>query len=275
VAEVEPPFASKGFRLLSIGLSITLLLTLITIAYSAYEDLAYVFEGFTVGEGMPQLSVNGTHLTISNLKLANRGIYPLSIALRGEVMLGNVDLGSASTGEIIIPPKMQKQIDLTLPINLTRVYTNYTLLKMILFNESVATFKMNVEFGLQPFVAASFEGGFNSRVGAALDSLTFRLRSVEPLNETHVKADVEMEFTNRSPLAVNGSLHASLPSARQRNLRYIAAPIDILAQPSQHYIGQLTFTLPKEELKSGAWYALELRFETLGYAYEWRSTFRV
>jgi len=275
VAEVEQPLTSKGFRLLSIGLNITLLFTLLTLAYSAYEDLAYVFQGLDVGEGLPQPRVNGTHLTITNLTLSNRGVYPLSIALRGEVMLGDVSLGSASTGEIIIPPRMQKQIDLTLPINLTRVYTDYNLLKTILFNTTVATFKMKVDFGLQPFLTTSFEGSFNSGIGAALDGLTFRLRSIEPLNETYVRADIEMEFTNRSPLVVNGVLHASLPSATQRNLRYTASPIKVFAQPSQHYVTQFSFTLLKEELKSGAWYGLELKFDTFGHKYEWRAGFRV
>jgi len=269
------PLTSKGFKILSIGLSITLLLTLLTLAYSAYEDIAYVFEGWGVGEGLPKLSVNGTHLTISNLTLANRGVYPLSIALRGEVMLGDVDLGSASTREIIIQPKMLRQIDLTLPINLTKAFADYNLLKTVLLYGTVATFKIKVDVGFQPFAAASFEGGFNSTLGAALDGLTFRLRSVEPLNETHVRAGIEIVFTNRSPLTVNGVLHASLPSARQKNLQYTASPIEVFAQPSQHYVGQLIFTLPKEELKSGAWYVLELKFDSLGHTYEWKADFRV
>jgi hypothetical protein len=275
VLRVEKPLTSRGFRLLTLGLGITLLLTLTTLAYSAYENATYLLEGFRVGEGMPQLNVNGTHLTVSNLTLSNRGVYPLSVALRGWVMIGDVDLGSASTGEIMIPPKTQKQINLILPINLTKACTDYNLLKAILFNKTVAAFKVKVDFGFQPFIAASFEGGFSSRVGAALDGLTFRLRSVEPLNETHVKADIETEFTNRSPIPVSGVLHASLPSARQRNLQYTAAPIEVFAQPSQHYLTHLTFTLPKGELESGAWYVLQLRFETFGHVYEWISAFRV
>lgn len=275
VAGVEQPLTSKGFRLLSIGLTITLLLTLLTLAYSAYEDLAYVFEGLSAGEGAPQLSVNGTHITISKLTFANRGVYPLSIALSSEVMLEDLDLGSASTAEIIIPPKTQRQIELTLPINLTKAYTDYNLLKTILFNATVATFKVKVDFGLRPLVAASLEGGFSRSIGAAMDGLTFRLQSVEPLNETHVRASIEMEFTNRSPLAVNGVLHASLPSARQTNLQYTASPIEVSAKPSQHYVSQLTFELPIEELKSGVWYALELKFDILSHTYKWRAGFRV
>jgi hypothetical protein len=256
-------------------LGITLLLTLTTVAYSAYENIAYLFEASGGGEDIPQLNVNGTHLTVSNLTLNNRGLYPLSVALRGLVRIGDADLGSASTGEIIIPPKTQKQINLILPINLTKACTDYNLLKTILFNNTAATFKIKADFGFQPFVAFSFEGSFSSRIGAALNGLTFRLRSVEPLNETHVKADIEMEFTNRSPIPVSGVLHASLPSARQRNLQYTAAPIEVFAQPSQHHLTHLTFTLPKGELKSGAWYVLHLRFETFGHVYEWISAFRV
>ncbi len=275
MVKVRQPLISTGFRPLTLGLGITLLLTLITIAYSAYENVSYVFEGFGVGEGMPHLNVNGTHLTISNLTLANRGVYPLSIALSGWAMIGDVDLGSASTGEIIIPPKTQKQINLTLSINLTKAYTDYNLLKTILFNTTVAAFKIKANFGFQPFVAASFESGFSRNIGAALDGLTFRLRSVEPLNETHIKANIEVEFTNRSPLVVSGVLHSSLSSARQRDLQYAAAPLDVFAQPHQHYLALLTFMLPKGELVSGAWYALELKFETFGHVYEWRSALGV
>ena len=275
VAGVEQPLTSKGFRLLTLGLSITLLFTLLTIAYSAYEDIAYVLEGFGAGEVVPQLSLNGTHLTISNLTLANRGLYPLSIALSGEAMLGDVNLGSASTGEIIIPPKTQKQINLTLSINLTKAYTDYDLLKTILFNTTVTTFKIKADFGLQPFVAASFESGFSRNIGAALDGLTFRLRSVEPLNETHIKANIEVEFTNRSPLVVSGVLYSSLSSARQRDLQYAAAPLEVFAQPYQHYLAPLTFVLLKGELVNGTLYVLKLEFETFGQVYEWRGALEV
>jgi len=275
VAGVEQPLTSKGFRFLSIGLTITLLLTLLTLAYSAYENLAYISQDLVSGESPPKLSINSTHLTLSNLTLTNRGLYPLNIALSGEAVLGDVNLGSASTGEIIIPPNMLRRIDLTLPLDLTKVYTDYNLLRTILFNASAATFKLKVDVGIQPFIAASFEGSFWSKIGAGLDGLTFRLRSVEPLNDTHVRAEIEMEFTNRSPLTVNGLLHASLPSAAQRDLRYSASPIEVFAQPSQQYVAQLIFTLPKEELRSGAWYGLELEFDMFGHAYEWRAGFRV
>ena len=50
---MEQKLVSKGFRLLTLGLSLTLLFTLLTIAYSACEDIAYVLEEFGVGEGMP------------------------------------------------------------------------------------------------------------------------------------------------------------------------------------------------------------------------------
>jgi len=40
-------------------------------------------------------------------------------------------------------------------------------------------------------------------------------------------------------------------------------------------VAQLIFTLPKEELRSGAWYGLELEFDMFGHAYEWRAGFRV
>ena len=272
---MEQPLASKGLRLVTLALSITLILILSTIAYSAYEDLAYVFEGLGSGEGMPQFSVNGTHLALSNLVLANRGVYPLHIELSSQVTIGGVDLGSASTGKIIIPPKTQKEINLTLPLDLTRVYSDYSLLKTMLFNGTMASFRMVVGFGLQPFVVASFGGGFNSSIGAALDDLAFRLQSLEPMNDTHVKADVEMEFTNRSPLMINGVLHAALPSARQRNLLYASDPLEVSAPPNQHYLGHLTFQLPEEEMKSGALYILNLVFETVGYKYEWNAAFRV
>ena len=275
VAEVEQPLISKGFRLLTAGLGITLLLTLAAIAYSFYEDLAYFFQGLGVSEGLPQISINGTHLTVSGLTLANRGVYPLSVALRSDVKIGDADLGSAETGEIVVPPSMRKQIDLTLPINFSKAYTDYNLLKTVLFNATAATFEMKVDFGLQPFIGASFEGGFSGRIGAALEGLTFRLRSVEQLNETHVRADVEMKFTNASPLVVNGLLHASLTSTRQKNLQHTAPPIEVFAQPSQRYVGQLSFTLPKEELEGEMWYVLELKFDTLGHTYEWKAGFRV
>ena len=190
-------------------------------------------------------------------------------------MISDVDLGSTSTAEIIIPPKTQKQINLTLPISLTRAYTDYNLLKTILFNTTVATFKIKADVRLQPFIAASFVGGFSNRLGAALDGLTYRLRSVEPLSETHVKADIEIEFTNRSPLAVSGVLYASLSSAEERNLQYAAAPIEVFAHPYQHYLAHLAFTLPNKELKTSAWYVLELMFETFGHTYEWRASLRV
>ena len=163
---MEQPLTSRGFRLLTLGLVITLLLTLTTVAYSAYENIAYLFEASGGGEVMPQLNVNGTHLTVSNLTLNNRGLYPLSVALRGWVMIGDVELGSASTGEIMITPKTQKRINLILPINLTKAYTDYNLLKTILFNKTVAAFKVKVDFGFQPFIAASFEGAL--AVGWAL-----------------------------------------------------------------------------------------------------------
>jgi len=272
---VEQSLASKGLRLLTLGLSITLILVISTVAYSAYEDLAYVFEGLGGGEGMPELSVNGTHLTLSNLVLANRGVYPLHIELRSDVKIANVSLGSTSTGKITIPPKTQKEINLTMPLDLTRVYSDYSILKTILFNGTMASFRLGVDFGLQPFVALSLVSGFNSKIGAALDDLTFRLQSVEPIDDTHVKADVEVEFTNRSPLVIDGVLRATLPSAQRRNLQYSSEPLEVLAAPNQHYLGRLTFRLPKEELKSGAWYILNLVFETVGYRYEWNAAFGV
>jgi len=45
VLRVEKPLTSRGFRLLTLGLGITLLLTLTTLAYSAYENATYLLEG--------------------------------------------------------------------------------------------------------------------------------------------------------------------------------------------------------------------------------------
>lgn len=275
VAGVEQPLTSKGFRFLSIGLTITLLLTILTLAYSAYENFAYISKYLYLDESPAQLSINGTHLTFSNLTLANRGVYPWSIVLAGEVLLQEVKLGSASTSEIIISPNELKRIDLTLPLDFTQVYRDYNLLKMILFNNTFASLKFVANVKLQPFIAASLKGTRVIKIGAVLDGLTFRLRNIKPLNETHVKAEIEMDFTNTSPIAINGLLYASLPSAKERNLRYAASRLEVFAQPSQHYVGHFIFTLPQDELRIGAWYGLELKFDIFDNIYEWRAAFKV
>ncbi|MEM3510827.1 MAG: hypothetical protein QW282_07375 [Nitrososphaerales archaeon] len=223
--------------------------------------------------GAPQLSINGTHLTLSNLTLVNRGVYPLSVAIERGVKIDELDLGSTTTGKIVIPRGARKQIAFSIPIDLSRAYSDYVMLRKILFNGSVISFKVDVDVGLEPFVSASFSGGFNNSVGAALDGLTFRLHSVEPINATHLKADVEVEFTNRSPITIEGALNAKLSSIQHPKLEY-SSSLKISAQPNQHYQGLLTFNLPRVETVRGS-YRLDLSFESAGFTYKWSSTLEV
>ncbi len=270
---MEEALAIKGLGLLTLSISIVSIFIFVTLAYSGYQEVTYVMDNLSRRGFEENVVMNETHFSIQGLNLENRGVYPLTVALTGELVVNEIKMGSSSFGPLTIQPRSQGRIDFSLPVKPSEALRTPSVMRKALVNGTMTSFQFKVTGGLQPFLTVSVSGSQNNTVGAVLDGLNLRIGTPSPYNETHVKAPVTVSFTNKSPMPFDAPLSAKIVSTPTRPAagNYGGGVITVSAQPEQRYESTSNIYIVQNAVERGA-YVVELSLPIEGAEFSWRVT---
>jgi hypothetical protein len=270
---MEQPLSIKSLRLLTICISIVLIFAIGTLAYSGYQEISYVMSSVGLEELRQKVVMNATQFSISGLNLENRGVYPLTLSMSGDFTLDRVSLGSSSLGPLSIPPGGQRRIDFDLAFNISRVLSVPSLMKKVLFNGTLMSFRFNITGEMQPFVMGTVSGGLNETTGAVLDGFNLKSGTPMPYNATFVQFPVMVEFTNKSPLPLEADLSAQILSTPLQPTigNYGSGSIVVSTSSGQHYEESLNLYVNNYAVGQGT-YLIELSLNAEGFTYTWDVT---
>lgn len=100
-------------RLASLGFAIVMMASVGGIGYSAFQEFA-VFQQM-LEEGLVRPSFNSTHINLVDIKLPNKGLYPLTVELTLEAR-GDNEVRTYSTKPVTIPPGGEGRLLLSIPL---------------------------------------------------------------------------------------------------------------------------------------------------------------
>ncbi|MBI4257428.1 MAG: hypothetical protein HY619_00590 [Thaumarchaeota archaeon] len=272
---MEEAVSVKGLRLMAMAISLVAVLILGTLAYSGFQEFNYVTQDLGQQGLGGSMVFNATHISIADLDLENRGLYPIALALDADLTVEGFSIGSSSLGPLTIPPGSRSRIDFNLPVQFSQAFSDPVVLSKILFNGTSMDLRIDVAGGMHPFLNAKVSGTLNNTVGPVLDGFNLRIQSPTLHNETHVKVPLTIGFTNNSPIPLDATFSARIISTPTMVAvgSYGFGSTRILADPGQSYQETVDIFLRTDAVAQGV-YVAELELSGQGFTYSWRQDFR-
>ena len=223
----DAPIISKALRLVSFSLTLVAIIIFVTIGYSATQ----VFQGvISSGDALKvdqRITPEGVDLAF-NLKLPNKGVYPLELDLVGETSVDKVSIGKVVSGPHVIPPGETKQVEFVVPMRLGSI-SDKEFVKKLLFQDSNIVVNITTRIGFQPFAFVNVSSGFANPVGSVFSGLKIEQERVSPFNATHSLMELKVSYANKSPIPFLGKMTLVIVSTPTRSARgvYGATTVDV------------------------------------------------
>jgi hypothetical protein len=183
-----------------------------TAAYSGYEEygaLTSSVQGSSVNR--LKLSINGSSLEISGLKVPNRMTFPLTLQIVGSVSLNNATIGNIDSGAYVIQPNQSKSVNVSIPLSFAGLLKNAKALQTAAMNSTLLVINTTISAHMVPLLGINITKAANTTAGPIFGSLAANLNSsgvqLSPDGQT-VEVPLILSWQNTSPLA-SGALWLS------------------------------------------------------------------
>jgi hypothetical protein len=235
--------AARSLRAVSLAITLIAIVTVSTVAYSAYQEYAFVTgpDFASALGGSPTGSVVGSTIVFSvNGSIPNRGLYPVQVQLGLSLLSGGQLISRNGSGVLTFPPGQTKSFVINDSVDFLGS-SNSTELASILVNGTTFALLTNVTLGLEPFASISI--GQN---GTYAFAPVFGGLSLGPATTSSSGGDtisLPVAFTNRNTFDFPCQIHGELEGPSGVLAEFVSTPVDaapgrtvsltLLAHPSQ------------------------------------------
>ncbi|MHB8568177.1 MAG: hypothetical protein ACYC7D_14970 [Nitrososphaerales archaeon] len=206
----EAPLISKGLKLVSFAIILSLAAIALTAGYSGYQEYK-ALTNLAGSSNASQLSasINGTKFELSGLTIPNNMTYPLDLQLLGHIFIQNQSVASFDSGRKVIQPGQVAALSIVSELNFSNVVKNPEVFRGLLLNTSLLLLNLTILAGINPLLAINITTSKNSSIGPVLEGFHAQMltsQATRSSNGNSFFVPITLSWFNPTPVAFNGSL---------------------------------------------------------------------
>ena len=208
----ETPMISKGLKLVSFAIIISIIAIAATAGYSGYQEYR-ALTNLAGSSNTSQLSANfnGTKFEISGLTVPNNMTYPLDLQILGHIFIQNESVAAFDSGNKVIQPGQVASLSVNSQLNFSNVVANPDVFRGLFLNTSLVLINLTIRASINPLIALNITSSKNSTIGPLIEGFQAQmLTSQVTLSPDGSKffVPITMSWINPTPITFNGSLSA-------------------------------------------------------------------